>query len=91
MTILRVDDEQKGVVVVRVLSLVAAIGLACEMRSPRYSMMRVPLRMRRSANTPWPCTLEPAHLDGSWRRSFARLTRLGLRGLSPRVRPPPAP
>ena len=36
---------------------------ACETRSPRYSMMRVPLRMRRSANTPRPCTLRAAHLD----------------------------
>src|SRR5512146_3497517 len=39
----------------------------CDTRSPRYSTMRVPLRMRRSANAPRPWTGERRTSNRGWR------------------------
>ena len=53
-----IDDEQEGVVVVSGLGVVRSSASLCEMRSPRYSVMRVPLRILRVAKAPLPCTRE---------------------------------
>ncbi|MEJ0100862.1 MAG: hypothetical protein WDO12_14635 [Pseudomonadota bacterium] len=80
-----VRDEQEGVVVVDVRAFIALVGFLGEMRSPKYSIMRVPLGMSRRAKQPKPCTGElrtMIHLFLGWTLPFFAFAMF---------RPPPAP